>query len=37
VIEGMNHVRTIAGATPKEGERPVEPIRIKTVRIVPKS
>ena len=37
VIEGMNHARTIAGATPKEGERPVEPIRIKTIKIVPKS
>lgn len=37
VVEGMNHARTIAGATPKEGERPVEPIRIKTIKIVPKS
>lgn len=37
VVEGMNHARTIAGATPKQGERPVEPIRIKTIRIVPKS
>jgi peptidylprolyl isomerase len=37
VIEGMNHVRTIAGVTPKEGERPVEPIKIKTISIVPKS
>jgi peptidylprolyl isomerase len=37
VIEGMNHARTIAGVTPKEGERPVEDVRIKTVRIVPKS
>ena len=33
VIEGMNNVRTISGAQPKEGERPVEPIRIKTIRI----
>lgn len=38
VIEGMNHVRTIAGvpAAEKEGERPKEPIRIKTIRIVPR-
>jgi peptidylprolyl isomerase len=36
VIEGMPNVRTIAGVTPKEGERPVEPIRIKTVKIMPK-
>lgn len=35
VIEGMNNVRTIAGA-PKEGERPTEPIRIKKVTIVPR-
>ena len=33
VIEGMNHVRTISGVQPKEGERPLEPVRIKTVRI----
>ena len=33
VIEGMNNVRTISGAQPKDGERPVEPIKIKTVRI----
>jgi len=36
VIEGMNNVRTIAGVTNKDGERPVEPIRIKTIRIEPK-
>lgn len=36
VIEGMGNVRTIAGVTPKEGERPLEPIRIKTVTIVAK-
>jgi cyclophilin family peptidyl-prolyl cis-trans isomerase len=36
VIEGMANVRTISGAQPKEGERPVEPIRIKTIRIEPK-
>ena len=33
VIEGMTNVRTISGVQPKEGERPVEPVRIKTVRI----
>jgi len=33
VIEGMNNVRTISGVQPKEGERPVEPIKIKTIRI----
>lgn len=36
VIDGMNNVRTISGVQPKEGERPVEPVRIKTVRIEPK-
>lgn len=36
VIEGMNNVRTIAGVTDKQGERPVEPIRMKTIRIEPK-
>lgn len=36
VIEGMGNVRTIAGVTPKEGERPLEPIRIKTITIMPK-
>jgi cyclophilin family peptidyl-prolyl cis-trans isomerase len=36
VIEGMNNVRTIAGVQPKEGERPVEPVRIKHVTIVPR-
>jgi len=37
VIDGMNNVRTISGAQPKEGERPVEPIRIKHISFVPKS
>ena len=37
VIEGMNNVRTISGVQPKEGERPVEPVRIKTVTIQPKN
>ncbi len=37
VIEGMNNVRTIAQAPKQEGtERPVEPIRIKSVTIVPR-
>lgn len=36
VIEGMNNVRTIAGVQPKEGERPVEPVRIKHISIVPR-
>ncbi len=36
VIEGMNNVQTIAGVQPKEVERPVEPVRVKTVRIEPK-
>ena len=37
VIEGMNNVRTISGVQPKEGERPVEAVRIKSVTIQPKS
>jgi peptidylprolyl isomerase len=40
VIEGMNNVRTISGVEPKEGpsnERPVEPVRIKTVTIQPRN
>ncbi len=36
VIEGMNNVRTISGVQPKDGERPIEPVRIKTIRIEPK-
>jgi len=36
VIEGMNNVRTISGVQPKNGERPVEAVRIKTIRIEPK-
>ena len=35
VIDGINNVRTIAGA-PKTGERPNDPIRIKKVTIVPR-
>jgi peptidylprolyl isomerase len=33
VVEGMNNIRTISGVQPKEGERPVEAVRIKSVRI----
>ncbi|MEZ5425464.1 MAG: peptidylprolyl isomerase [Pyrinomonadaceae bacterium] len=35
VIEGMNNVRTIAG-NPKQGERPIENVVIKTISIQPK-
>jgi peptidyl-prolyl cis-trans isomerase B (cyclophilin B) len=35
VIDGMSNIRTIAGA-PRDGERPMEPIKIKTVTIQPK-
>ncbi len=33
VIEGMNNAQTISGVQPKEAERPLEPVRIKTVTI----
>lgn len=36
VVEGMNNVMTISGVQPKEGERPIDPVRIKTIRIEPK-
>jgi cyclophilin family peptidyl-prolyl cis-trans isomerase len=36
VIDGMNNVRTIAGVQGKQGERPIEPIRIKHISIVPR-
>lgn len=36
VIEGMNNVRTIAGVQPKEGERPVDAVRVKSVTIQPR-
>lgn len=36
IIDGMNNVRTISGVQPKEGERPVEPIRIKHISFVPR-
>jgi len=37
VIDGMNNVRTISGVQPKDGERPVEPVRIKSITIQPRS
>ena len=37
VIEGMNNVRTISGVEPKQGERPIEDVRIRTVTIQPKN
>ncbi|MFM9905358.1 MAG: peptidylprolyl isomerase [Pyrinomonadaceae bacterium] len=36
VIEGMNNVRTISGVQPKDGERPLEAVRIKHISIVPR-
>jgi peptidylprolyl isomerase len=36
VIDGMQNVRTIAGVQPKDGERPLEAIRIKHISIVPR-
>lgn len=36
VIDGMNNVRTISGVSPKQGERPVENVVIKSVTIQPK-
>lgn len=36
VIDGMNNVRTIAGA-PRDGTRPLDSIKIKTITIQPKS
>ncbi|CAN5604925.1 N/A [soil metagenome] len=36
VIEGMSNVRTISGVNPKEGERPLENVVIKSITIVPK-
>jgi cyclophilin family peptidyl-prolyl cis-trans isomerase len=37
VIDGMNNVRTISGVQPKNGERPVESVRIKKVTIEPRN
>ncbi len=36
VIDGMNNVKTISGVQPKQGDRPLEPVRIKHVSIVPR-
>ncbi|CAN5410557.1 peptidylprolyl isomerase [soil metagenome] len=36
VIDGMVNVRTIAGVQPKEGERPLEAVRVKHISIVPR-
>jgi cyclophilin family peptidyl-prolyl cis-trans isomerase len=36
VIEGMVNVRTIAAVQPKEAERPLEAVRVKSVTIVPR-
>lgn len=36
VIEGMSNVRTISGVNPKEGERPLENVVIKSITIQPK-
>lgn len=36
VIEGMNNVRTISGVTPKDRERPIESVVVKSVTIQPK-
>jgi len=37
VIEGLSNARTISGANPKEGERPIENIVIKSITIQPKN
>lgn len=34
VIDGMNNVRTIAAVQPKEGERPLEAIKIRHISII---
>lgn len=36
VIEGMSNVRIIGGVNPKEGERPIENIVVKSITIQPK-
>lgn len=36
VIDGMGNARTIAGVSPKEGERPMEAVRIKTITLQPR-
>lgn len=35
VVEGMNNIRTIAGV-PRDGERPIETVKIKSVTIQPR-
>lgn len=37
VLDGMGNVRTIAGVQPREGERPIEPVRIKAITIQPRT
>lgn len=37
VIEGMNNARTISGVQPKDGERPVEAVRVKSITIQPRN
>jgi len=37
VIDGMNNVRTISGVQPKDGERPLEAVRVKSVTIQPRN
>ncbi|MDQ3321898.1 MAG: peptidylprolyl isomerase [Acidobacteriota bacterium] len=36
VIEGLNNARTISGVNPKQGERPIENVTIKSITIEPK-
>jgi cyclophilin family peptidyl-prolyl cis-trans isomerase len=36
VIEGMNNVGTISGVVPKQGERPLDDVKIKSITIQPK-
>lgn len=37
VIEGMNNVGTISGVSPKERERPIEAVKIKSITIQPRN
>lgn len=37
VVEGMNNVMTISGVEPKQGERPIDAVKIKTITIRSKS
>ncbi|MBC7900538.1 MAG: peptidylprolyl isomerase [Saprospiraceae bacterium] len=37
VIDGMNNARTISGVQPKDGERPVEAVKIKSITFQPKN